>query len=104
METDITAHVTTAAVIVYAIEALKRWPAFRWITMDSTVLTRVLSALLAALAALGIGWTYSSAEGTLLITGLTLQGVATAGWEWLKQFCVQQLLYDGVVQKAGGVN
>ena len=79
METDMTAHLTTGAVIVYLIEALKRWPAFRWLTVSSTTLTRLLS-----------------------VTGLTLAGATTAGWEWLKQFCVQQLLYDGVIQKAGG--
>jgi hypothetical protein len=101
MNNELTAHLTTGAVIVYAIEWLKRWPVFRWLHADSTVLNRVVSACLAGVAAVGINWNFDATAGTLVITGLTWHAVALTGWEWLKQYVVQQVLYDGVIQKAG---
>jgi len=100
-EGELTAHLTTAAVIVYAIEWLKRSRGFSFLAADTTTINRIVSALLAAVAAVGINWTYDSSQGVLTITGLTLVSVTATGWEWVKQFAVQQVLYDGVIQKAG---
>ena len=101
MESDITAHLTIGAVIVYAIERLKSLAWVRWITPDTKILNAWLSATLAAAAAVGISVTFDPTGGVLTITGLTLQGTLTGIWEWLKQYAVQQLLYDGVIQKSG---
>lgn len=99
MESDITAHLTTGAVIVYLLEWLKRSGWASAITADSKRINRTISAVLAAAAAIGINWTYSAADGTLIITGLTAQGVALGGWEWLKQFTTQQLIWDGIADR-----
>ena len=95
---DITAHLTTGAVAVYAIEALKQWPQFRWLTADSATINRVISALAAAMIAFGIsatgdieaGWTIHIPSGAILMAGL---------WEWAKQVTVQQVIWDGVVSQ-----
>src|SRR3990167_2958302 len=94
---DVTAHLTTGAVAVYAIEALKQWPQFRWLTADSATVNRVISALAAAMIAFGIsatgdvstGWTIHIPSGAILMAGL---------WEWVKQVTVQQVLYQSVVE------
>lgn len=97
MEGELTAHLTLGAVIVYFIEYLKRWPFFRMLTPETTTLNRVVSAALAGAAAIGIGWTYDGATGTLVVTGLTWGTIVAACWEWVKQYAVQQVLYDTAV-------
>lgn len=98
---ELTAHITTGAAIVYAIQWTKQSGLIPWLTVDTKILNRVLSAVLAALAAAGITWTYSGGEGTLIITGLTGPALVAGFWEWFKQFTMQQLIFDGVVQKSG---
>jgi hypothetical protein len=56
--------------------------------------------LAAAVIAFGIEATGDIATGwTLHIPPLTV--LAGGVWEWVKQIMLQQMLYDGVVQKAG---
>lgn len=98
---ELTAHITSGAVIVYVIEWLKANPRFSWLRAEQKTLQRVVSAVLAAVAAVGINWTYDATHGTLVITGLTSTAILLTGWEWLKQFVVQQLIFDGVVAKEG---
>lgn len=92
------AHVTTAAMMVYFLEALKRMAWLRWVRMDTKAVNRILSAVLAAVAAAGIDWTYDPTVGKLVIEGLTWGAVGTMAWEWCKQFATQQLLFDGIVR------
>lgn len=101
METgnELTAHLTTGAAIVYTIQWLKLAHWFPWLDVDAKRACRVISALAAGVAAIGIGWTYQAdvANGTLVITGLSAHAVMGAGWEWLKQIASQQLIYDAAV-------
>ena len=99
METgnELTAHLTTGAVIVYLLQWMKSSRLTPWLTSNTKTLNRVSSALLAAVAAIGINWTYNAVDGTLVISGLTWSAILAGGWEWLKQFCTQQLIFDGVV-------
>ena len=97
---EIMAHLTTGAVIVYSIEWLKRWPAFTWISADKGTVNRVVSAIAAAGMAFGISAT-GSAETGWVIQIPSLAVLASSGYEFVKQFIVQQIVYDGVVQKAG---
>ena len=97
---EIMAHLTTGAVVVYTIEWLKRWPAFTWISANSGTVNRAISAITAAGIAFGISAT-GSAETGWVIQIPSLAVLASSGFEFLKQFMVQQVVYDGVVQKAG---
>lgn len=97
MESDLTAHLTTGALIVYGIEWLKRSGWCPWVRADTKRLNRVLSGVLAAIAAFGITWTYDPAIGGT-ITVPPLMALAASTWEWLKQVTAQQLVWDGVVE------
>lgn len=93
---DITAHLTTGAVVVYLIEWAKRSKLIP-ISASTTSINRALNVLLAAAVALGINWSFDATAGTLVITGLTWPALGHAGWEFLKQLVTQQILYDGVL-------
>ena len=97
---EVMTHLTTGAVVVYAIEWMKEMTWCRWITADSGVINRTLSALAAAAIAFGISATGDAATGwTIHIPSVAV--LAGGGWEFLKQVTLQQVLYDGVAQKAG---
>lgn len=86
-------HFTIGAVTVAALQWLKASPYFPWITAGKTNLLRALSAMAAAGAAVGIGYTWNAQDHALTITGLTLTGIGIAFWAWLKQFAVQEFMY-----------
>ena len=100
METDLSAHLTTGAVVVYAIEYMKSSKLFPWLTVESTTACRVISAVAAAAMAFGIqasgdsaaGWTITIPPLEILLAGI---------WHWSEQFVVQQLAYDAVIQRSG---
>jgi hypothetical protein len=72
METspELTAHLTTGAVVVYLLEWAKR-SKFMPISASTTAINRTLNILFAMAMAIGINWTYDPTAGTLIITGLT---------------------------------
>jgi hypothetical protein len=86
-------HFTIGAVTVAALQWVKSSKWFPWIQAGQTKLLRALSALVAAAAAVGIGYTWNAHDHSLTITGLTLSGIAIAFWAWLKQFAVQEFMY-----------
>lgn len=96
---EIMTHVTTGAVAVYAIEWAKRTPLLSWVHADTKALNRALSGLLAVVAAVGIGWSYDSATGTLVVNGLTWGAIVATGWEAVKQFVLQQILFDTTINR-----
>lgn len=97
---DAMTHVTTGAAVVYLLQWAKRQPRLAFLAEDTPRLNRWLSAVAAAALAFGINWTGDATAGwTITIPPLTT--LFAGGWEWMKQFAVQQLLYDGVVQQAG---
>lgn len=95
---EILDHVTAGAIVVYLIEWMKRSGWCTWLTMDTKALNRITSGLMAAIAVLGITWQYEPTNGDLVIHGLTASAIAAALWEVAKQVCVQQVIYDGVVE------
>ncbi len=95
---EVMTHLTTGAVIVYAIEWLKRLPQFRWITADSGTVNRIVSAVAAAAVAFGITASGDAQTGWIIhIPSVAVLG--TGMWEFVKQFTVQQLIWDGVVSQ-----
>ena len=95
---ELTTHLISGGVIVYGIETLKSLPWCRWLTTDTKTLNRMISGLAAFIMAVGITWTTETGGGWAIHipAGATL----LAGlWEWVKQMTLQQMIYDGVVQK-----
>lgn len=95
---EVMAHLTTGAVVVYAIEWLKRIPQLSWIHAESAQVNRALSAVAAAAMAFGISAT-GSADSGWVIHVPSLSVLVAGGWEFVKQFTVQQVIWDGVVSQ-----
>jgi hypothetical protein len=83
---------------VYGIEALKRWGWLTWIRADTKTVNRVVSFGAALVIGIGITWEGDFAHGWILHIppGGTLLAFA---FEGLKQGAMQQVLYDGVVDR-----
>lgn len=96
---EILSHLTAGGLIVYFIEGLKKSGAVPWLSFDTKRLNQITSGLFAAIAVIGINYTYdpSMDGGTLVIHGLSWASVGAMAWEWCKQFVTQQLIFDGVV-------
>ena len=96
---DFTAHLTLGAVAVYAIEHAKSSGLVPWMTADTKTLNRLVNLITAFITSIGIGYTYDATAGTLVVSGLTLSSLALGLWELTKQYVVQQVLYDTVIQR-----
>lgn len=101
---DPTVLVTQATVAYYVaalIEWLKHASWFPLLKADMKRTQRWLSVFVAAAAALGINYSFDSAAGTLLITGLTLPTIGHG----LIQFVMQEIAYTKFIQppKNGGI-
>ena len=97
---EIMTHLTSGAVVVYAIQWAKSLSWFKWIDVDTKRVNIAVSAIAAIAVSLGISVVGDSGVGWTL----TIPPVAALGagaWEAVKQFVLQQLLYDGAVQKSG---
>lgn len=94
---ELTAHITSGAMIVYGIEWAKSSGLFPWITADTKTLNRVASAVCAAAVAFGISMSYDPAVGGDIHIP-SLSALAPGAYEFLKQFVIQQLVFDGVVK------
>lgn len=98
---EIATHLTSGAVVVYAIQWLKAQGWFPWLTDDTARLNRIVSAVAAAAVAFGVSWTGDASTGwTIHVPALAM--LISGFVEWAKQYVLQQLIYDAVVQKAGG--
>lgn len=98
VENIVITQVTTSAIVVAAIQWLKSSRFFPWITKESGAMSRFVSALLAAGAAVGIHTTWDPSAHALTITGLTAFGIALATWEWAKSFVLNELIYRSTVK------
>ena len=99
-DNEIMTHLTSGAVIVYMLQWAKSIPQLGFITAQSGTVNRVLSGVFAAMIAFGITATGDAATGWEIHIPAAA-ALTTGAWEWVKQFTVQQVVYDGVVQKAG---
>lgn len=104
MQNEVLSQFTAAAVVVYALQMLKKSAWFPWLNQQTTHLNRFVSAVGALISAVGVGWAFAPVAGvagayTVSLTGLTWGNIALGVWHWANSFAAQQLLYDGVVSK-----
>lgn len=85
---ELGSQITAAAVISFVIGWLKKSPWFPWITTETAKLNRVAAVVLSGLAALGLHFQFNHSAGSLLITGLSLQGFLLGAWHWGSQFAI----------------
>lgn len=106
MQNEIVSQFTAAAVVVYALQMIKKSAWFPWMTQETTTLNRLVSAAGAFIGSIGVHMAFSAGQATapdgtylITVTGLTLANVGAGLWHWMNQFAGQQLLYDGIVSK-----
>lgn len=85
---ELPANIGSALALVPALEWAKR-SAFPWLAWINTKTAPLISVLAAACLAAGIHGSFNPTNGTLVITGLTLAGIAQAGVEVGKQWLGQ---------------
>jgi hypothetical protein len=85
---------TTGAMTVAALNWVKASPWFPWITKEKTTLLRLLSAVAATASGVGISHVWNSADHSLIISGITTTNVALFFWAILKQFAMNETLYQ----------
>lgn len=94
---ELLSQLTSSAVVIYVIQALKRSSWFPWVTTETKRLNRWLAVLGSAASAAGIHLAYDGTLGTILITGVTTSGIAHGLWHWFQQYALTQLAYDATI-------
>ena len=94
---EMLSQLTSSAVVVYAIELVKKSAIFPWLTAETKTLNRWLAVIGSGIAAIGVHFAYDAKDGALVITGLTLGAVAHGLWHWAQQYALTQLAYDSAV-------
>lgn len=97
MTSELTAHLTTGAVVVYAIEQLKKSKRFPWIDKNTTTLIRLLNVSTAFAVSIGINYHYDTANRDLTIHIPMAAVLVDQLWEWAKQLVTQQIIYDSAI-------
>lgn len=92
-------QITAGAVSVFIIQKLKGWSALPWITHLTPTVNRAVAIVSAFLTAVGIHIAYSSVDHTLVISGLTLTGILGMMWVWIKQFALQEYVYQSAANR-----
>lgn len=85
---------TTSAMTVAALNWLKGSKYFPWITREKATLLRVLSAGASVAAGVGIGHVWNAADHSLVISGLTLSNVARFSWAIVRQFAMNETIFQ----------
>jgi hypothetical protein len=101
-EDSLTHQLAISAAVVWSLEQLKRWPAFRWLQADTDRVNRWVSILAAFCGSVGLQGTMSGsfhAGGSLTITWPSLAQMYEAGSHFVAQLAMQELFYRGVVKK-----
>ena len=92
MDHEAIAQGTSASVIVYGLRLLEYWSP--WIAGWPARAKILLASLGAVGSAIGIHYTFSVEEGTLVVTGLTLAGLVHGLGHAAQQYAAQQILHD----------
>lgn len=92
-------QLTLGVIVSYVIEWLKTSNRVPWLHDYSDRLNRIVSAVLAIVASLGIQYTYDATTGTLVLSGLTLSSLVPVAWEAIKQFVANEVAYKVVVKR-----
>lgn len=91
---------TSSAIVVWLIQQVKASKYFPWITAETTKINRVASAILAMLTSAGLGWAWTPATHTLVISNLTWAVVGLAVWHSIQHFCLQEAIYRATERKS----
>jgi hypothetical protein len=85
---------TTSAMTVAAINWLKASKYFPWITKEKVTLLRFLSIGAAVASGAGIGHVWNPTDHSLVISGLTVTNGALFLWAIVKQFTMNETIFQ----------
>src|SRR5713226_951305 len=85
-------QVTASAVVVFLFRVIEH--KFPVLATLAPGIKRTITWIIAAGAALGVHASFTSASGTLIITGLTLAGIAHALWHWIQSVALQEWIHN----------
>ena len=83
---------TASTVIVFLGHLLEHW--FPRITAIQPHFKRMFYWLVAAGTALGVHASFTADTGTLVLTGLTVAGVAHGLWHWVQSVALQEFVHS----------
>lgn len=93
-ESVLTIQAVFAFVASWFFEWWKNNPKLAGISNDTQLwVQRLVAAVVAIGTSVGIGYNFDPVAGTLLLTGLTWNGIMWGGWEAFKQFMIQEFVY-----------
>lgn len=92
----ITQQIPAALVLIFLQNWLKQQKWFPWINYQTAKANHAFSVMTTGMATLGVHFTYSSTDHSLLITGLSTSAVVAAGWHWIQQYAWTKGLYTGL--------
>jgi hypothetical protein len=92
-------QITAGAVAVFIIQKLKSWEALPWISHYTPIMNRAVAIVSSFLTAIGVHLAYSSVDHTLVISGLSLAGILGMMWVWIKQFALQEYVYQSAANR-----
>lgn len=95
-------HFTSAAMVVYIINALKSAPWFPWLQKEWNVLNRVASVAAAFFTSIGISYVWTAhPDGThqLVLDIPTWSVLLLSLWHWLNQFAMQETIHQMTKRK-----
>ena len=89
-----------SAIGVFLIQWLKNQKWFPWAQATGTkTANRIVGLVMSLFAATGIGHVWDPTNHTLMLTNLTVVGIATALWHWFQQFLAQETMYQMTANK-----
>jgi hypothetical protein len=92
-------QITAGALAVFIIQKMKAWSALPWINHWTPNVNRAVAIGSSFLTAVGVHMAYSSVDHTLLISGLSLTGILGMMWVWIKQFALQEYVYQSAANR-----
>jgi len=82
----------------YGMKLLKYTKKFPFMQQNAANMNRIFAVIAAFFTSLGITAIFNAADGTLLISGLTLAGIGYGLWAWFVQYALQQFAFKMAVQ------
>jgi hypothetical protein len=97
----LTQQLPIGLVLVFLQNWLKQQKWFPLINYNTPKVNHIFSIVLTGVATVGIHFTWSSTDHSLLITGLSLATISQGAWHWIQQYIITKTGYTAL---AGQLN